>query len=531
MSRTFWGNTAVIVLLLASAVLLGLWQNGAWWKAAPLPASWAWAAAAVVVYALACAALYWRRRPRRAGRGPIGQGAWLVAWASQTGYASELAELTAGQLRSAGKAVHLRPIDQVDAAVLGQAQQALFIVSTTGEGDAPDHALKFLRGPMANAPDLSHLRVAVLALGDRSYAHYCAFGRQLDRWLQANQATALWPRIDMNNADSNALQQWHDAIATETGHSAEDTPVVPLPSSTPWRLQQRTLLNPHSQGGPVHHLQLVPADGVLPTWQAGDIALITPQHSPQRIAQWLAIFGLDGSLRLADGRALADHLATVELPPALPAGDPAQWALDLPALKPREYSIASMPSDGHLALLLRRLTGPDGNPGLGSGWLCDTLQPQQTTALRIRANPSFHPPGNDTPLVLIGNGTGIAGLRSQLRARIDAGASRNWLLFGERSRACDYHFGAELDAWHAAGQLQKLDTTFSRDGGAHRHVQHALAAQAKELKAWLDDGAVVMVCGSLKGMAPDVDAVIVQLLGQAGRDALLADGRYRRDVY
>src|SRR5690606_32285072 len=131
---------------------------------------------------------------------------------------------------------------------------------TTGEGDAPDHALKFLRGPMANAPDLSHLRVAVLALGDRSYAHYCAFGRQLDRWLQANQATALWPRIDMNNADSNALQQWHDAIATETGHSAEDTPVVPLPSSTPWRLQQRTLLNPHSQGGPVHHLQLVPAD-------------------------------------------------------------------------------------------------------------------------------------------------------------------------------------------------------------------------------------------------------------------------------
>ena len=207
------------------------------------------------------------------------------------------------------------------------------------------------------------------------------------------------------------------------------------------------------------------------------------------------------------------------------------WALALPALGAREYSIASMPGEGHLALLLRRFTGPDGRPGLGSGWLCDVLQPGQATSLRLRSNPSFHPPANDVPLVLIGNGTGIAGLRAQLRARIDAGATRNWLLFGERSRACDYHFGDELERWHRDGQLERLDVTFSRDGGEHRHVQHVLAARADELKRWLDAGAVIMVCGSLKGMAPDVDAVIVQVLGQAGRDALLASGRYRRDVY
>ena len=530
MSRAFWANTAVIAGLLAASIVLALWQTGSWWTANPLPHSWQWAAVAVVVYAAVCAGLYWRSRPRGHDSGPQGEDAWLLAWASQTGYASELAELTAQQLRAAGKAVRLRPLEQVDAAMLAQAQHALFIVSTTGEGDAPDHALHFLRGPMATSPDLSHLRIAVLALGDRSYAHYCAFGRQLDRWLQANQATPLWPRIDMNNADSNALNHWQDAIATETGHN--ELPAAPQPPQpSPWALQSRRQLNPGSQGGPVHHLQLTPADGALPQWQAGDIALITPQHSPQRVAQWMAIFGLDGQQPMADGRALAEHLATVELPPALPAGKPVDWALKLPALKPREYSIASMPSDGHLALLLRRLTGPDGNPGLGSAWLCDVIHPGQSTQLRIRSNPSFHPPGIDTPLVLIGNGTGIAGLRSQLRARIDAGATRNWLLFGERSRACDYHFGNELDAWHAAGQLQKLDTTFSRDNGSHRHVQHALAAQAEELKRWLDDGAVVMVCGSLKGMAPDVDAVIVQLLGQAGRDQLLAEGRYRRDVY
>lgn len=530
MSRAACGNAAVIALLLLGAIGLGLWNSGDWWQAPPLPRSWAWATLALLLYAGACLGLWWRRRPRSNGPLREGEAAWLVAWASQTGQARELAELTATQLRSAGQTVLLRPLEQVDTRVLAQAQQALFIVSTTGEGDAPDHAHRFLRGPMANSPDLSHLRSAVLALGDRSYTHFCAFGRQLDRWLQANQATALWPRIDMNNADSIALSQWQQAISAELGQAAP-APVPQPATATPWRLQQRRQLNPGSQGGPVYHLQLVPAQGSLPNWQAGDIALITPQHSPQRVAQWMAIFGLDGEAPLADGRRLAEHLATVELPPALPAGNPADWALQLPPLKPREYSIASMPSDGHLSLLLRRLTGPDGNPGLGSGWLCDTLAPQQTTQLRIRANPSFHPPGKDTPLVLIGNGTGIAGLRCQLRARIDAGATHNWLLFGERSRACDYHFGDELDAWHAQGLLQKLDTTFSRDGGQHRHVQHALAAQADELKRWLDDGAVVMVCGSLKGMAPDVDAVIVQLLGQDGHDRLLAEGRYRRDVY
>ena len=530
MNRAFWGNTAVIGLLVVAAVVLGLWQHGHWWQAPPLPRTWLWAGLTVVLYALAWAALRWARRPHHKDSLAPGSQAWLVAWASQTGYASELAELTARQLQGAGKAVRLRPIEQVDASLLAQTQHALFIVSTTGEGDAPDHAHGFLRGAMNTALNLSHLQVAVLALGDRSYAHYCAFGRQLDRWLQANQATELWPRIDMNNADSTALSQWQHALAEQLGQA--DFPAAPAPAaSTPWTLAQRRQLNPGSQGGPAYHLQLTPNDPALLTWQAGDIALITPQHAPARVAQWLAIFGLDGAQRLADGRTLAEQLATVELPPALPAGNAVDWALTLPALKAREYSIASMPSDGHLALLLRRLTGPDGNPGLGSGWLCDTLQPQQSTQLRIRSNPSFHPPGNDTPLVLIGNGTGIAGLRSQLRARIDAGATRNWLLFGERSRACDYHFGAELDAWHAGGLLPKLDTTFSRDGGQHRHVQHALAAQADELKAWLDDGAVVMVCGSLKGMAPDVDAVIVQLLGQQGRDALLADGRYRRDVY
>jgi sulfite reductase (NADPH) flavoprotein alpha-component len=376
---------------------------------------------------------------------------------------------------------------------------------------------------------LSHLHYAVLALGDRSYAHYCAMGRQLDAWLQAATAKPLFACIDVDNADASALTRWQQQLARHIGQAVAPAPWAPMANQL-WQLRQRELLNRGSQGGPVYHLQLVPADAELPAWQAGDIALIPPRNSAKRVNMWMQAHGvIDASL--ADGRRLSDLLAAAQLPQSLPAGDPAQWIPALPLITPREYSIASMPSEGHLALLLRRHTGPDGQPGLGSAWMCDVLQPGDPVQLRLRSNPSFHPPAAGVPLILIGNGTGIAGLRAQLRARIDMGARRNWLLFGERSAATDFHFQHDLELWQREGWLEQLDATFSRDGGADRHVQHRLARHADQLKQWLDQGAVVMVCGSLKGMAPDVDAVITQVLGSEGRDALLASGRYRRDVY
>src|SRR5690606_17698752 len=141
------------------------------------------------------------------------------------------------------------------------------------------------------------------------------------------------------------------------------------------------------------------------------------------------------------------------------------------------------------------------------------------------------PPAHEAPLILIGNGTGIAGLRAHLRARIEAGARRNWLLFGERNLAHDFHFGDELRQWQREGWLERLDTVFSRDGGPFHYVQDALAAHAGELRDWVEQGATILVCGSLHGMAPAVDAVIAQALGNDAHETLRIAGRYRRDVY
>jgi sulfite reductase (NADPH) flavoprotein alpha-component len=222
------------------------------------------------------------------------------------------------------------------------------------------------------------------------------------------------------------------------------------------------------------------------------------------------------------------HLPT--LPDAVPADDTALVA----ALKPlphREYSIASMPVEGKVLLLLRRQLRPDGTPGLGSGWLCDHATLGGRIELRFRSNPNFHAPSPDAPLILIGNGTGIAGLRAHMRARVDQGARRNWLLFGERTAAHDAYFHEDLQRWQAEGMIAPLDTVFSRDGGEHRYVQERLLAQLDTLRQWVRDGATILVCGSLQGMAPAVDAVIEQALGREGKEALIVAGRYRRDVY
>jgi sulfite reductase (NADPH) flavoprotein alpha-component len=111
------------------------------------------------------------------------------------------------------------------------------------------------------------------------------------------------------------------------------------------------------------------------------------------------------------------------------------------------------------------------------------------------------------------------------------GAVRAWLLFGERQSAHDAHYRDEIEAWQRDGVLARVDWAFSRDQAERVHVQHLLAREAPRLREWIADGAAIYVCGSLQGMAGAVDAVLRETLGEADVDALIREGRYRRDVY
>jgi sulfite reductase (NADPH) flavoprotein alpha-component len=220
--------------------------------------------------------------------------------------------------------------------------------------------------------------------------------------------------------------------------------------------------------------------------------------------------------------------------PAWEAGDMVQLLAPGERDKPREYTIASLPADGRLQLIVRQERRDDGTVGLASGWLTRELELGSAVELRVRTHGAFRIGDNAArPLILVGNGTGYAGLRSHLRTRAAAAAARApcWLLFGERHAAHDRYAPDEIDACLASGVLAHADLVFSRDEGERRYVQDRLRERAELLCRWVDDGAAIYVCGSLKGMAGGVHDALTDVLGADRLSALVAQRRYRRDVY
>ena len=145
---------------------------------------------------------------QRFAPGPV-----LIACASQTGVAEDLAEATREQLRAAGITSQVADFEALDRSILETASQALFLASTTYDGDPPDMAATFSRTTMAQPASLAHLRYGLLALGDRGYDDFCGFGRVLDAWLQASGAQAWFPRIEVDDEDAAALERWHAQVA------------------------------------------------------------------------------------------------------------------------------------------------------------------------------------------------------------------------------------------------------------------------------------------------------------------------------
>jgi len=409
----------------------------------------------------------------------------LVAHASQTGAAEQIARQTAQALHAAALPVRVAPLGTLTPDDLRAASSVLIVASTCGQGDAPDSATPFVRRFIegADAGSLAGVHYGLLALGDREFANFCAFGQRLDTWLRDRGARPLFDRIDVDGLRDADLAGWN--LALDRLANAGDSLAWHEPERQAWRLVRRTHLNPGSSGAPVFHLELEPPPGSASRWEAGDLLRIRVPHAPDR---------------------------------------------------PREYSIASTPAEGRAHLLVRQERRPDGSLGLASGWLTRDAEVGGRIELNLLVHDSFRLGGNAArPLILIGNGTGIAGLRAHLSARAwrpGAGdAPRNWLVFGERQAAHDFHFRRDIEAWHDDGTIARLDLAFSRDQARKHYVQDRLRAQPEALRQWLDEGAAVYVCGSLQGMAVGVEEALTEIVGAERVEALIDEGRYRRDVY
>jgi sulfite reductase (NADPH) flavoprotein alpha-component len=444
----------------------------------------------VVVYLLLCLAVFASQKRKRAASAraaaalvPAAAAAppLLVAFASQTGTAQALAWETARSLHTAGVPVRVTELSAIAAEDLRAAQRVLFLVSTYGEGDPPDNAALFARRLMGERLPLPDLHYGLLAMGDSGYANYRGFGLALEEWLQAQGASRLFERIDVDNADDAALLEWQRCLSRIAGTG--DLPDWQAPAFAEWRMSTRMLLNPGSAGAPCFHVELTPppAASGSPQWEAGDLLQVLAPGDPRR---------------------------------------------------PREYSIASLPADGTVHLLVRQERHPDGTLGVASGWLTEGAPAGARVKARLRPHPGFRLGDNaGRPLILIGNGTGLAGLRGLIKARVAGGARRNWLVYGERNVDADCHYRDDIDQWHGAGFLEIVDRVFSRDPGEHRYVQHRLAARGDTVRQWVREGAAIYVCGSLQGMAAGVDEALAGILTREGLDLLAEQGRYRRDVY
>ena len=181
--------------------------------------------------------------------------------------------------------------------------------------------------------------------------------------------------------------------------------------------------------------------------------------------------------------------------------------------------------------------------GVCSTFLADRAGAETAVPVFIQTSHGFRlPASGETPVIMVGPGTGVAPFRAFLHERRATGAKgRNWLFFGEQRSAQDFYYRDELEAMKADGHLSRLETAFSRDQADKVYVQHRIAERAAEVWSWLQDGAHVYVCGDASRMAKDVDAALHSVAANTGGlgpegatefiSRLKSEKRYQRDVY
>lgn len=217
-------------------------------------------------------------------------------------------------------------------------------------------------------------------------------------------------------------------------------------------------------------------------------------------------------------------------------------------LTPRLYSIASsqaeVESEVHVTVgVVRYEIEGRARAGGASSFLADRVEEDGEVRVFIEHNDNFRLPANpETPVIMIGPGTGIAPFRAFMQQRAADGAQgKNWLFFGNPHFTEDFLYQVEWQSYVKEGLLTRIDLAWSRDQQQKIYVQDKLREQGAELWRWINDGAHIYVCGDANRMAKDVENTLLEVIAEYGAmDAEAADEflselrverRYQRDVY
>jgi len=220
----------------------------------------------------------------------------------------------------------------------------------------------------------------------------------------------------------------------------------------------------------------------------------------------------------------------------------------LSKLQPRLYSVASslkaFPDQVHLIVdVVRYESNGRLRKGVASSFLAERADDVPVPVFPSNAKHFHLPESPDTPIIMVGPGTGVAPFRAYLQERQVTGAKgKNWLFFGAQHVNCDFAYEEDFDRFMKEGILTRLDCAWSRDQAQKVYVQHKMAENSAEIWKWIDaEGAQFFVCGDARRMAKDVDATLRKIVQEQGGktvdqaneyvEKLKSDKRYKRDVY
>ena len=522
-----------------------------------------------------------------------------IIYGSQTGNSQKLAERLGTLLE--GQSVDVEISSMLDFKVknLKKLDNLFIITSTHGEGEAPDNAIPFYQFLHSKrAPKLPDLRYAVLALGDSSYEWFCKTGADFDQRLKELGAQQLIERVDCDVDYEESAEKWFEALAKTLVPSNVSNSKIVIESTNasvyskkyPYKAEivEKINLNMDGSNKETYHLELLIEDSGI-KWQAGDSIGIYPHNHQSVVEDLIEVAGLSGdeyvqykkeALPIKDvlknyveitvltkplieklasftsgagelldgkwkeykeGRYLADLFKDYDF-----TGTPQELVDVLRPIPARLYSIASSytANPDEVSLLIGKVSynaHDQKRIGVASGEIAEQLEIGDTVSIFVQDNPNFKLPNAEIPIIMISAGTGVAPFRSFIEERAEQDAGDSWLFFGEQHFLTDFLYQAEWLRFLEEGTLTKMDVAFSRDQQEKIYVQHRLLEKAGEVYKWIENGAVIYICGDEKTMAKDVHHALIQVIEQQGNMSLkeaeekLAtlqkEKRYQRDVY
>ncbi|MCJ2111619.1 flavodoxin domain-containing protein [Methylobacterium sp. E-025] len=492
-----------------------------------------------------------------------------IIYASESGNCEALAGTVAKLARKQGFKPKVIDFADLDLAVLPKAGKLVAIAATWGEGEPParaTHAYNALMGD--GAPRLDGVEFAVLALGDTSYAEFCAIGKALDARFEALGGKRAAERADLDLDYETPAAAWikdtlkalapapvaaDNVVAVDFARAtaAEDEDAEPSREPVVVEVVEHVNLNSSRSDKETIHLALAFEDGA-PAYEPGDSLEIYPENDPALVEEILKATGLTGdeALRrslLAERDITTLSAATVErfvkatghdeAKRLIESGEVRAWIegrhlIDLietyPAaltaehlggitrpLPPRAYSIASsrkeVDDEVHLVIAaVRYETHGRARTGVASTHVADRMSDGAKLRVRLKPNRHFRLPADPaTDIIMVGPGTGVAPFRAfvQERRAVEA-TGRSWLFFGDRHFTHDFLYQLEWQEALEDRSLTKIDVAFSRDQPEKLYVQHRIDQHREELVEWLEGGAHLYVCGDAKAMAKDVRVAV-----------------------